>query len=99
MRNHSKNRIEKKSRETWPDAETVEVSTHTPTLVRVRVASMYTAPGLSFPALFELAEFMGTKNIHDEGRINDPGCETCDYGSSYGFTLVFKPETAHADPE
>lgn len=58
----------------------------------ITLSKMYSAPGLNFEALMALSEFFGTKNINDDDRFYSGGCETCDYGSSYGFTLSIRPE-------
>jgi hypothetical protein len=60
--------------------------------VRINVSAMYEAPGLDFAKLSALAEFFETKNINDDDRFGSGGCETCDYGSSYGFELVIRPD-------
>lgn len=41
---------------------------------------------LTFAHLKEVSEFFGTDHINVEPETN-AGCETCDYGSSYGFTM------------
>lgn len=64
--------------------------------VRITVARMYEPAGLSLANLMDLAEFFGTKAINDDDRFNNGGCETCDYGSSYGFTLTVRPEKVPA---
>ena len=55
-------------------------------------SAMYESPKLNFPLLMKLADFLGTKNINDGDRFANGGCETCDYGSSYGFTLIARKE-------
>jgi len=62
-----------------------------PNEVRVTCGKMYEAPPLNLGMLMKYAEFFGTKNINDS-RFSHGGCETCDYGSSYGYTLIIKPE-------
>ena len=56
----------------------------------VTASDMYEAPGLSLTQLIKLSDFFGTRNIRDE-RFSYGGCETCDYGSCYGFTLEVRP--------
>jgi hypothetical protein len=75
----------------WPAAEDVGVKTRDDGAVLIKVSSMYHAPGMSFSMLSDLSEFMGTKKIDDEDHFSWSGCETCDYGSKYGFTLVVGP--------
>ena len=55
--------------------------------VFIKITRMYDPPGLTFKQLMELSQFFDTENIDDADRINQPGCETCDYGSCYGFRL------------
>ena len=62
--------------------------------ILLTVRRMYDAPGLSFKQLQALADFFGTQAINDEERFALEGCDTCDYGSSYGFTLKIAPEAA-----
>ena len=56
--------------------------------IRIEVTRMYDPPGLSFEKLSKLAEFFGTDRVGDEEFIREGGCETCDYGSKYGFVLL-----------
>lgn len=70
-----------------------EVDENSPACVRLTIGQMYEPPGLNLDKLLQLADFFGTKNIDDE-RFANGGCESCDYGSDYGFTLVVKPEPA-----
>jgi hypothetical protein len=73
------------------EAVEVEVTKRSDGSVAIRVEAMYEIPGLSFAKLAALAEFFETKNIDDE-RFHSRGCETCDYGSCYGFELVVRPD-------
>lgn len=79
----------------WPDLEddgiTVSISDREER-VDITVSKMYESPHLNLDILMQLAEFLGTKNINDDDRFSNEGCETCDYGSSYGFTLTARPE-------
>ena len=93
MKERTRQEIEAKARGIWPDAK-IEISDCVTGGIWLSVSKMYEAPGLSFANLMELAEFFGTKAINDERRFNVSGCETCDYGSSYGFQLRIKPEEA-----
>jgi len=70
----------------------IDVLVNTPTLVKVEFSAMYDSPILNLIVLMNLAEFFGTKNINDDDKFSNYGCETCDYGSSYGFTLTIRPE-------
>ena len=40
-----------------------------------------------FSHLSELSELFGTRKINIGNRTHNDGCETCDYGSSYEFTI------------
>lgn len=105
MKQHTEKEIEEKVREIWKedffydDACTmrrlqppeVKVTVY-PERVDIKLDMMYESPRLNLQLLMELAEFFGTKNINDDDRFSYNGCETCDYGSSYGFTLTVRPE-------
>lgn len=65
--------------------------TQTDSYVRIKLEAMYSQPGLSFAHMKRLADYFGTDNINDDDRFSEDGCETCDYGSSYGFTLTIRP--------
>lgn len=58
--------------------------------VEITLSSMYSPPGLTFSKLKALSEFFETDNINDDDAFSSGGCETCDYGSSYGFTLTIR---------
>jgi hypothetical protein len=60
--------------------------------IDIQMSSMYDPPCLSFALLMAMADFFGTRNINDDDRYSSSGCETCDYGSDYGFTLTIRPE-------
>lgn len=60
--------------------------------IEITVSSMYSTPGLNFNILSQLSEFFKTRNINDDDRFGDSGCDTCDYGSCYGFTLTVRPD-------
>lgn len=55
--------------------------------VDIEVTNMYEAPKLSFKEFKKLSEFFETDNIDKYDDISNKGCDTCDYGSSYGFVL------------
>ena len=54
---------------------------------------MYTPPDLSYKILRSFVEFFGTEEIDTDNPISNSGCETCNYGSSYGFDLVIHNAT------
>lgn len=60
--------------------------------VEIQLSDMYAPPGLSFAKLQALATYFGTQNINDEERFSYDGCETCDYGSTHGFSLTIREE-------
>jgi len=49
-------------------------------------------PGPTLERLMRLADFFGTTSI-DVDNYAQGGCETCDYGSSYGFDLQVRGAT------
>ena len=54
-------------------------------------AQMYSPPTLSFDNMLEISEYFGTKEIDFNNSISTSGCETCDYGSFYGYEIeVYK---------
>lgn len=68
----------------------IKIEENTKKEVRLRFGRMYDAPPCNLTHLKALSEFFDTDNINDE-RFSHGGCESCDYGSEYGFTLVIKP--------
>ena len=58
----------------------------------IKVQDMYDAPPFNSGLVFDLVEYFGTKLI-DSSRFDIRGCETCDYGSSYGYDLTVKGST------
>lgn len=97
MNKFSDKEIESKVREIWgahsyasgSGPENIEVRQGDGT-VTIEISSMYDPPGLGFANMSALAEFFGTKNINDDS-FSHGGCESCDYGSKYGFTLTVRP--------
>lgn len=105
MKTKTKGQIAKKVKELWWDSffydrEQTRPKVSVPELtikiaddcIDITLSCMYSAPGLSFKQLFALSEFFGTDNINDDERFNHKGCEACDYGSEYGFTLTVRPK-------
>ena len=92
MKVRTKKQIEKKVKEIWTDEGSVDTEISVKKdRVDITLSSMYSPPGLSFANLKALSEFFETDNINDADGFASPGCDTCDYGSSYGFTLVITP--------
>ena len=58
----------------------------------VEFGQMYDAPDWNFDKLIEVAIFFGTTNIN-VSDIHHGGCETCDYGSFYGYELTIREHT------
>ncbi len=85
-------------RKVWPHNErsygeiSIEVELNMENHIRVELSSMYDPPGLTFAQLMLLSEAFGTKQIDAGDKRESLGCETCDYGSSYGFVVDIKPE-------
>ena len=58
--------------------------------VRITVSRMYDYVPLNFEIMKLVSDILGTSNIDEGSRHSYPGCDTCDYGSSYEWTLVCK---------
>ena len=56
-----------------------------------KVHEMYYPPPFNSALILALCEFFDTKHINDTERWEHGGCETCDWGSDYGFTLEVLP--------
>ena len=99
MNKYTSEEIKEKVEEIWtcpqgeywnePDEINVKISKE---MISIEMASMYESPSLNYGLLMKLSDFLGTKNINDDDRFGYGGCETCDYGSSYGFTLTARPD-------
>lgn len=58
--------------------------------IDLTVAKMYdwdSVPKLEFAQIDALAEFFDTMKVEIAEEIRNGGCETCDYGSQYGFMV------------
>lgn len=67
---------------------TAEVDRSVPGRVTLLIRAMYETPGLTLAQLEGLAKFFGAAHAGEAyGDHALPGCETCDYGSEYGFHL------------
>jgi hypothetical protein len=91
MKKYSKQEIEDQVKKIWgtDEPDTIRVSIGSDE-VNIELSSMYQAPGLNFAKLKALSDFFETDHIDDEERFSNGGCESCDYGSNYGFTLTIK---------
>jgi hypothetical protein len=58
----------------------------------VEYGKMYESPGLGFAKLVALSKIFGTDEIDVDNYAN-AGCESCDYGSSYGHTIQINNPT------
>lgn len=61
-------------------------------------SQMYECPELQFHTLVELSELFGSEEITtDMDYIVRRGCETCDYGSDYGYELIIANPTKNVE--
>ena len=58
--------------------------------IQVKLIRMYEFVPVDVKVLFALANIFGTKEINVD-QYSTPGCETCDWGSSYEVTLDITP--------
>lgn len=72
------------------DQPKFEVTRRSDGAMQLQIGKMYDAPILSFNQLDDLARFFDTKNVETESEFAHGGCETCDYGSEYGFILLVR---------
>lgn len=66
---------------------TVEI-TDTPEGVKIAVYQMYDHPkmrGTLLETLQAISEITGMPEVNEGDGFDEPGCETCDYYSKYGF--------------
>lgn len=66
----------------------VQVSESNGTLF-VHVSDMYESPPFHSELIFALCDYFGTKKI-DSAKFGIGGCDTCDFGSSYGYDLTIR---------
>ncbi len=96
MNNHSIEEIKAKVDELFLRAADqkpeTEVVAYPDGSLEISVSAMYEAPGRDLKTVIALGEYLGTMNINEGGSIQHRGCDTCDYGSQYGFTLIVNPE-------
>ena len=94
MKTFTAEEIKNKLKEIWRDeSPDVRVSVQ-PSYIEITLSATCDAPGLSFSKLSQLSAFFQTNNIGEADQFSYPGCDTCDYGSSYGFTLRVKPDVS-----
>lgn len=88
MKTKSKEEITTFFKELFKEERETEIETIFSTdELRVTVSQMYNFVEVDFKKMKAIGEFFETENLNVE---NDsyPGCETCDYGSSYQMTFV-----------
>ena len=92
MKSYTEKEIKDKVEFLWGDSyRCVEIEINIkPSSVDITLSCMYESPGLTFAQLKALSEFFETENLNDIDNFAYGGCETCDYGSKYGFTLTIK---------
>lgn len=94
MKEHTDEEIKAKLQELWPEADFRDTEWKVdrgPDRIAITISQMYESPGLDFKKLHALAQFFDTMNVETESEFAHGGCETCDYGSEYGFTLWIRP--------
>ncbi len=75
------------------DVPNIEIHHNGSDRILVELYCMYESPAFNSLVIQLLCEQFGTKHINETNRFAEGGCETCDYGSSYGFTLdILLPE-------
>ena len=52
----------------------------------IAVTTMYSSPSIDFEGLTKALGYMHYDKYDD---ISNSGCDTCDYGSSYGYAIRF----------
>lgn len=67
----------------------VEVSVNTDARIVAKLDNMYEAVPFNSEVILMLCEAFDTKHINETDKWSYGGCETCDWGSSYGFELEF----------
>lgn len=74
---------------TYSEPSEFKFSPNTRKLV-VEYEAMYDRPTITFDFLESLSEAFKTKYINIEDGHSNRGCETCDFGSSYGVVITLK---------
>ena len=67
----------------------IYVKTNQETHLLVEVTCMYFSPDVSYEQLEEIAKKLNFSKFEKYDEISNSGCDTCDYGSSYGYALRF----------
>lgn len=80
-------------RDRWSDDERYNVvATGDDQRFTFEYSRMYEHPPLGYAQLRAMAEHWGTEKIDTE-QFGESGCETCDYGSRYGHTIIVEGAT------
>ena len=65
----------------------INVEKNTDKEILFEVSKMYSSPTLNFSIYKKYSEFFETNNIDKYDDISGAGCETCGYGSQYGYAI------------
>ena len=71
------------------DDFTIWVKTNKQDHLLVEVTCMYYSPDVSYDQIAEIAKQLNFSKFEKYDEISRGGCDTCDYGSSYGYALRF----------
>lgn len=71
------------------DDFTICVKTNKQDHLLVEVTCMYLPPDVSYDQIAEIAKQLNFSKFEKYDEISSSGCDTCDYGSSYGYALRF----------
>lgn len=71
------------------DDFTIWVNTNKQDHLLVEVTCMYLPPDVSYDQIAEIAKQLNFSKFEKYDEISSSGCDTCDYGSSYGYALRF----------
>ncbi len=77
------------------EAVTIDFPTLPAGRIEIKWSRMYEAPTLGYETLRKIAEHFGTEKV-DVDDHSQGGCETCDYGSSYGHIISIDEATKNA---
>lgn len=69
------------------------------TNIDIEYASMYHAPEISLNELIALRDLFGADDVKTNNDFSQTGCETCDYGSKYGYYIEIKKATKNIPKE
>ena len=94
MKHYTDEQIIEKCKEIWMKPGVyrlqIRISKNEESGIIFDVSDMYDPPVLNLLILKSLSDFFETDNITTD-KFSNKGCETCDYGSSYGFTVFITP--------